>query len=68
MPDDAWFDDANQKITLGGLFSWDETLQQYTFWDVIDDHFTVDPPLEIEIAELEATIAKAEARLAELRK
>ncbi len=68
MPDDAWFDDANQKITLGGLFSWDETLQQYTFWDVIDDHFTVEPLVEVEIAELEATIEKAQQRLAELGK
>jgi len=68
VPDEAWTDNANQKITIGGLFSWDETLQQHTFWDVIDDYFTVEPLVEVEIAELEATIAMAEARLAELRK
>ena len=68
VPDEAWGYFANEKTDLGNLFSWSRTSQKDKFWAVIDDYFTVDPPLEIEIAELEATIAKAQKRLAELGK
>ena len=68
VPDDAWFNDANNSTYLGALFLWDAAPKRVSFWTVIDSHFTVDPPLEIEIAELEATIEKAQKRLAELGK
>lgn len=68
VPDDAWFDDANRQQNLSGLFRWD-THTQVMLWPCVSNHFYVAPLTnDDEIAELEATIAKAQKRLAELGK
>jgi len=69
VPDKAWFKDANDEKSVSWLFKWNETPQQDSFWIVIDNYFAVAPATnDDEIAELEATIANAQKRLAELTK
>jgi len=68
LPDEAWLYHANSKTEIDDLFSWPNTPQRSDFWNVVASCFTVIPAVESEIAELEATIARASARLAELRK
>ncbi len=68
VPDEAWESLANKKTNLTGLFLWDLTPQGIEFWNVIDNYFAINPTAETEIAELEATIAYAQKRLAELTK
>jgi len=69
LPDDVWYVEANEEKEVMWMFNWHETPQEDSFWGAIQNSFTVAPVTnDDEIAELEATIAKAEARLAELRK
>jgi len=69
IPGYAWEANANEQWEVSYLFDCNDTPNGYRFWHCVDDHFTVAPATnDDEIAELEATIAKAEARLAELRK
>ena len=67
VPDEVWKRSTNTTTNLTGLFLWGSTPQGIDFWNVIDNHFAVAPAVETEIAELEATIAKAQKRLTELR-
>lgn len=69
VSDGAWFKDANDEKAVRWLFKWNETPQDDSFWGVIQNSFTVAPVAnDAEIAELEATIEKAQKRLAELGK
>jgi len=69
IPGYAWEANANEQWEVSDLFDCNDTPNGYRFWHCVDDHFTVAPATnDDEIAELEATIAKASARLAELRK
>lgn len=68
IPDRLWKPDPNGESYLSEIFTWSDTPQGGRFWDFMDDHFTVVPEVADEIAELEATIEKAQKRLAELGK
>jgi len=69
VPGYAWEANANEQSEVSDLFDWNDTPNGYRFWHCVDDHFTVAPATnDDEIAELEATIAKAQKRLAELTK
>jgi hypothetical protein len=69
LPDDVWYVEANEEKEVMWMFNWHETPQEDSFWGAIQNSFTVAPVTnDDEIAELEATIAQAETRLAELRK
>lgn len=68
IPDVVWFNNANSKTEIDDLFSWRATSQKDKFWAVIDNYFAVEAIVEAEIAELEATIEKAQKRLTELTK
>ncbi len=69
VPGYAWEANANEQSEVSDLFDWNDTPNGYRFWHCVDDHFTVAPATnDDEIAELEATIAKAQKRLAELGK